>query len=234
MEMPTVALMTARKSLGYCALATVATKIQQRVTTQLLMIVKTMTMVSDTTMTLATNVAHADNRSTTAQHLCIMVQGDDDDSEEGMDAPRIPETGVAYTAMGSYMGLEDGAIGPMSQMQTLGMIGRNGATVHIPYMTTQASYNQTLVIVNRGPAAGYEITFQPEDGTMATAGGDATGELAANSTTVLSLLLGDVVTLEGRQRTAATIIIEAQEGAISVATNQRNLSDGSTDTVNHQ
>ena len=186
-------------------------------------------MVTDTTMTKAANVTVF---ATTAQHVCIMVQGEDDDSEDGMDAPRIPET-VAYTAMGSYMGLDNAAIGPMSQMQTLGMIGRNGATVHIPYMTTHESYNQTLVIVNRGPAADYEITFQPEDGTTATAGTDAIGELAANSTTVLSLLIGDVVTLEGRQRTAATIIIEAQAGMISVATNQRNLSDGSTDTVNH-
>ncbi len=189
-------------------------------------------MVTDLTMTMAANVAHADNPLTAARYLCIMVQGEDDESEDGMDAPRIPET-AAYTAMGSYMGLENAAIGPMSQMQTLGKIGRNGATVHIPYMTTQESYNQTLVIVNRGPAADYEITFRPEDGTTATAGGDATGELAANSTTVLSLLKGDVVTLEGKQRTAATIIIEAQPGMISVATNQRNLSDGSTDTVNH-
>ena len=98
----------------------------------------------------------ADNSLTAARHLCIMVQGVDDESEDGMVAPRIPETD-AYTAMGSYTGIEDAAIGPVPQEQTLGIIKRNGTTIHLPYLTTNAKFNQRLYIVNRGAEAVYEM-----------------------------------------------------------------------------
>ena len=70
-----------------------------------------------------------------------------------MDAPRIPETG-AYTAMGSYTGIDDAAIGPKPRAQTLGAIGRDGTTVRLPYLTTNAKFNQRLYIVNRGSSVG--------------------------------------------------------------------------------
>ena len=79
----------------------------------------------------------------TAQHLCIMV---DPEADTAMPIP----TTDAYTAMGSYMGIADAAIGPMPEEQTLGMIRRNGVTVRIPYVTTYSGYNQRLVVVNRG------------------------------------------------------------------------------------
>ena len=59
--------------------------------------------VSDTTMTMAVNVTEF----VTPQHLCIMVQGEDTEGTEAieaMEAPRILDTS-AYTAMGSYKGL---------------------------------------------------------------------------------------------------------------------------------
>ena len=184
--------------------------------------------VSDTTMTMAVNVTEF---TTAAQHLCIMVQGEDDTSEDGMDAPRISATG-AYTAMGSYTGIADAAIGPMPQEQTLGMITRNGTTVHIPYMTTYEGYNQRLVLSNRGSGdAAYEIEFRPEEGTTATPMEMATGTLMGNTTVTMKAT--DLVMLEDGSRTAATIILEAQRANIDVTSVIVNKASQDTDTVVH-
>ena len=115
----------------------------------------------------------------------------------------------------------------------IGSIVRNGTTVNIPYLTTFEDYNQRLVIVNRGATdANYSVTFTTEDGTTATAGTAATGTVPAGE--VLSIKASDIVTLAGRTRTAATLVVVAPGANIDVATNQVNLSDGSTDTVVYQ
>ena len=49
-------------------------------------------------------------------------------------------------------------------------IMRNGTTVHIPYITQFADYNQRIVIVNRGGEAAYSMSFMTEDGVTATPG----------------------------------------------------------------
>ena len=67
---------------------------------------------------------------------------------------------------------------------------------------------------------------------MATPGMYAMGTLEPNSTKVLRAM--DVVTLEGRSRTAATFVAEAQSTQIDVATVIVNLMTGSTDTVNYE
>ena len=104
--------------------------------------------------------------------------------------------------------------------------------MHIPYLTTFADYNQRIVVSNRGAnEADYWITFRPEDGVMATPGMYAMGTLDGNSTKVLRAM--DVVTLEGRSRTAATFVAEAQSSQIDVATVIVNMMTGSTDTVNY-
>ena len=186
--------------------------------------------VSDTTMTKAVNVADADDPLTTRRHLCIMVQGEDDESEDGMDAPRIPETG-AYTAMGSYTGIDDAAIGPKPQAQTLGMIGRNGTTVRLPYLTTNAKFNQRLYIVNRGSEAGYEMDFQEGD----TAGALAIGTLDPDSRTIISVggtaTQDPLVTIGEGGSTSGSLIIEAGPGMIDVVTVQVSRELGTTDTV---
>ena len=111
-------------------------------------------------------------------------------------------------------------------------ITRDGTTVHIPFLTTWADYNQRIVVSNRSAnEAPYWITFRPEDGVMATPGMYATGTLDGNSTMVLRAM--DVVTLEGRSRTAATFVAEAQRTQIDVATVIVNMMTGSTDTVNY-
>jgi hypothetical protein len=113
---------------------------------------------------------------------------------------------------------------------SFGSILHNGTTVQLPYLTTFADYNQRLVIVNRGTSdATYSVTFTSEATATATAGTAATGTVAAGTTS--SIKVSDIVTMTGLTRTAATIVIVAPTANLSVATNQVNLSDGSTDTV---
>ena len=155
----------------------------------------------------------------TMQYICIMVDPTD---EEGM---RIPET-VAYTAMGDYAKVnDDRAFDPESTKQTLGSIKRDGTTIGLPYLTTNAKFNQRLYIVNRGAAADYVIDFQMGD----TPGEMAEGMLEANSRT--TLLVGDLVTVGEGGSTAGTLIIEAQPNMIDAATVQVSRELGTTDTV---
>ena len=175
------------------------------------------------------NDAEGDNDlSSFVGYLCIMVQGDDTDD---MDAPRIPDTD-AYTAMASYTALDNAAMGPMGMERMLGEINRDGTTVHIPYMTTYAGYNQRIVMSNRSNAdAKYEITFRPEEGVMASGTDMATGMLMANSTVTMSAM--DLVELSGGSRTAATIIVEADSKNIDVTSVTVNKESRDTDTVVH-
>ena len=170
--------------------------------------------------TMAVNVTEFDM----PQHLCIMV---DPDAEEPM---RIEAT-TAYTAMGSYKGIADAAIGPMPEMQTLGMIGRNGVTVRLPYLTTNAKFSQRIRIVNRGAAALYTIDLQ--SGDMPTSQEDT---LEANSVTDL-MVGGENGFIDmiggGRGATAGSLIIESQPSMIDVVSIQINRELGTTDTVNY-
>ena len=152
------------------------------------------------------------------EYLCIMV---DPAAEDGM---RIPET-AAYTAMGVYKRITDGAFDSAPMMQTLGSIKRDGSTVHLPYLTTNNKFNQRLYIVNRGPATVYEMEFQSGD----TAGAMASGTLAAGSRTTLPV--SDVVTIGEGTSTSGIIIIEASPQMIDAATVQVNRELGTTDTV---
>ena len=105
--------------------------------------------------------------------------------------------------------------------------------MHIPYLTQFADYNQRIVIVNRGAEADYTFSFMTEDGVTATLGADAEGTLAANSTTYLSLLYGDLVTIEGtHNRASATLIVESEPSYIDVVVSQTNA-NGGTDTVKY-
>jgi hypothetical protein len=174
----------------------------------------------DDAMVTGTTSAVTVTTFTAAQHLCIMV---DPEADTAMPIP----TTDAYTAMGSYMGIADAAIGPMPEEQTLGMIRRNGVTVRIPYVTTYSGYNQRLVVVNRGVRARYEIEFMPEDGIMADPP-SVEGMLPAGTSMMLTR---DIVELSGGSRTAASVTVEAQAHLIDVATVTVNNSDGSTDTV---
>ena len=159
-------------------------------------------------------------------HLCIQVPSGD-------EAVAIPETDPYMVTTEYAVGTPMAGWPPHAGEHALGRIERDGTTVHIPYLTTWADYNQRIVISNRGAnEADYWITFRPEEGVTATPNDMyAMGTLDGNSTMVLRAM--DVVTLEGRTRTAATFVAEAQSSQIDVATVIVNMMTGSTDTVNY-
>ena len=161
----------------------------------------------------------------TAMYLCISVP-------TGENAVAIPATDP-YIVTTKYAGGTPDAGWPANDGEhPLGSITRDGTTVHIPYLTTWADYNQRIVVSNRSAnEASYWITFRPEAGVMVTPGMDAMGTLAPKSTIVLKA--ADVVTLEGRTRTAATFVAEAKSTQVDVATVIVNMMTGSTDTVNY-
>ena len=68
---------------------------------------------------------------------------------------------------------------PMPAPAALGAIMRNGTTVHIPYITQFANYNQRIVIVNRGAEAAYSMSFMSEDRVMVTPGAECRGDVGS-------------------------------------------------------
>ena len=158
--------------------------------------------------------------------LCIVVAAADSE-----DAVAIPETSP-YVARKTLLAGTDGAAFPPGMVtHPLGRIIRDGTTVRLPYLTQFATYNQRIIIRNRGGAAPYSFTFHTEDGITATRGTDAEGMLEANSVTVISMMFGDLVTIDGtHNRTAATLVVEAEKSDIDVSVSQTNM-DGGTDTT---
>ena len=157
---------------------------------------------------------------TAAQTICVRTDG----------KTAIPES--TYTVTTAYVGITNAAYPPMGGTHTLGRIARDGTNVHIPYLTTFGSYNQRIVMRNRGTrAAGYTMSFVAEDGTTYVAGSGASGTLAPNSLVVVKAR--DAVTISGGSRVAASINIESSPGTVDVATVQVNTSTGSTDTVRY-
>ena len=161
------------------------------------------------------------------QHLCISAH-------TGEEAVAIPATAPYIVTTEYDAGTPMAGWPPNAGEYSLGRITRDGTTVHIPYLTTWADYNQRIVVSNRGAnSAPYWITFRPEEGVTATPNDMyAMGTLDGGSTIVLRVM--DVVTLEGRTRTAATFVAEAPATQIDVATVIVNMMTGSTDTVNYE
>ena len=154
-----------------------------------------------------------------ADNLCVTVDGEETINQAGPYGGSMVITPVASAANALA-----------TQTGDFGSIAHNGTTVEIPYLTTFEDYNQRLIIVNRGATdAEYSITFTPEGDTTATDGTAATGTVPAGES--VQIRATDIVTLSGKTRTAATLVVVAPSANISVATNQVNLSDGSTDTV---
>jgi hypothetical protein len=135
-----------------------------------------------------------------------------------------------YTVQTAYAGLMNAAFPPSGGVDTIiGMIKRDGTTVHIPLLNLSEGYNHRIILRNRGSrAATYTFTFDPEEGTMAMPGMMAEGMVASGETKFLPAR--DVVTLTGRQRTAATLVAPVAKGSLDVSTSLTNLSTGGTDT----
>ena len=120
----------------------------------------------------------------------------------------------------------------------IGRIGRNGASVHIPYLTTSEKHNQRVIVVNRGPRpiSIVDFDFQTEDGTMVELTDAAMAAQEAGATIgpgeAMVRRVSDMIDISGMSRRAAvTMSFNGLPRDISVATTQVNLEDSSTDTV---
>lgn len=153
-----------------------------------------------------------------ARALCIEVDG----------KRSIPETDGPYTVTTDYTGIADAAFPPEGDTHNLSPIERDGTYFHIPYLTTHASYNQRVVIVNRSDVAvDYEfVDFQAEAGNTASAGSMAEGSIASGQMVLPST---DIIT--GVTRGSATLTVVAPPSTISAAIQQVNKSTGGVDTV---
>ncbi len=158
--------------------------------------------------------------------LCVTVSGAADATPIAKTAPYVAEFTFVYKdAVNPDFVPASPVIAP-----PYGSIGRDGAMVRIPYLVTDERYNQRIVIVNHGAATNYEMSFTSEEGVTARAGMESSGTLPSGTTV---LRTSDVVTIEGGppHRVSGTFTIEAVADSVSVATNQTNRSNGSTDTV---
>ena len=163
-----------------------------------------------------------DGTAAVTHYLCVMVG--EDNMMRITDAP--------FTATVAYAAVDDAAFPRMKMTETVGMIDRNGTTVHIPYLTTYEGYNQRIVLSNRSSVeAPFEITFRPEVGVTATPTDMATGTLMGNTTKTYRA--EDLVDLEGGSRTAATIDLIARPSVIDVTSVIVNRESRDTDTVVH-
>ena len=173
-------------------------------------------------MTELTPDTQPDGSVAVMHYLCVTVSDD--------NMMRITE--APFTATVKYAAVSGAAFPRMEMTETVGMIDRNGTTVHIPYMTTYDGYNQRIVLSNRSSTeALYEISFRPEMGVTATPKDMATGTLMGNSTVTYKAT--DLVMLEGGSRTAATIDVVARPDDIDVTSVIVNKDGGGTDTVVH-
>ena len=130
---------------------------------------------------------------------------------------------------GSYS-LELDGVGTDVRTGDLASIAYDTVTVEVPYLTTFSDYNQRVYMVNQSSnPVFYTFDFTSEGVATATAGSAATGTIPAGE--MVALRATDIVTMTGRQRTAATLELEATTGQVIVTTQTVNLSDGSTDTV---
>jgi hypothetical protein len=164
------------------------------------------------------------------RYLCLMAPDDGTGS--------IPRT-TPFTAMTMYKGVTDAKIPPMDGMITLGMIIRDGITVHLPYLTTSARYVQRLVLVNRNENdVAYTIEFANEGETTTdpmTYSGMAAGtgdDDDAPNAMISTMKISDIVEIMGTPpRTAGTVNLESVPDMVDVATTQINMETSATDTI---
>ena len=154
---------------------------------------------------------------------------------EAGNSVRIPN--ATYSAK-AYIRTSADATPQMVGEGPVGSIKRNGATVHIAYLTTSEKHRQRVIIVNRGnlPISITDWSFQTEDGTEveltaeAMAAAEAGAAIGPGETLVRQV--GEMVNITGdSRRTAVTLSFNGVANNISVATTQVNLADFSTDTV---
>ena len=173
---------------------------------------------------------------TTSHHvyaLCVNVD------VLGKETNSTPIPVEDYTGTVSITGTAAGADPKVAATGTIGLIRRNGASVEIPYLTTSEKHNQRLIVVNRGTrdVAIASIAFTTEEGTEVELMPDVQAAMDAGMLVIpaKSTWVGrmdETISITGdSRRVAASVGFAATKGALSVATTQVNLEDGSTDTV---
>ena len=165
----------------------------------------------------------------------VALLGED---EDGADALAVADVNVPLYLCVTLDGTTDVALkGSYSASldtdaleAVIGEISYDTTSIEVPYLTTFASYNQRVYMINTGATdAAYSITFTSEAAATATPGTAATGTIPAGE--MIAIKATDIVTLTGRTRTSAVIEVEAIDSEISAATQSVNLSNGSTDTT---
>jgi len=160
------------------------------------------------TLNTAKNLATIDyaDINTGSEFLCVQLDGSEVANKS------------AYTASLSVDLLED----------DFGSVKYDTTAIEIPYLTTFSSYNQRIYLVNNSATeAAYSTTFVSENGVTATPSSSSTGLIPANG--MIALKATDLVTLDGKTRTAATIEVEAVGGTITAT--MQTIANGGTDTV---
>lgn len=198
-------------------------------------------------------------------YITVDVSGNPGGTEAAPLYAEIPET--------SFMASTKVGTAAESASRPAGTIVRNGTQVRLGYLTTaqgfdnpgnpyttggssDASYNQRLVITNHGDSSadwwfsefgaetGVTVEVKELDATQAgcgsdkltsmwsvTSGGTLRGSLSANSQLVVPMFC--LLTMEGGSRTSAVLSVAAPEKDISVVTTQVTRPEGQTDTVRH-
>ena len=157
----------------------------------------------------------------------------------GKETNTVPIPVGDYIGTVSITGPTPGADPQMAATGEIGLIRRNGASVVLPYLTTSEKHNQRLIIVNRGTrdVTIANIVFTTEAGTevelMPTVQAEIdAGLLMIPAKSSYVARMDETISITGdSRRVAAHVAFAATPGALSVATTQVNVSDGSTDTV---
>ena len=158
-------------------------------------------------------------------HLCVTVDGE----------ITIPATGP-YTmdvSLGGVHGATNTAFPPDDLTGSMfGSIKRDGTRVNIGHLTTNAGYNQRLVVVNHtDDEVTYSLTFDTARGVTDIPGSDATGTLSTGRN---ELFVSDLVTFDNDRMGgsgSAVMEVNAARGDIDIMTVTTSRTDGSTDTV---
>ena len=159
-------------------------------------------------------------------YLCVTVDGE----------TTIPATGP-YTmniSLAGVHGATNTAFPPDDLTgSTFGSIGRDGTRVNIGHLTTNAGYNQRLVVVNR---TGSDVTYSLEFETVTSRvtaipgrGAEGTLSMGRNELSVRDLVTFDNQRMGGSG--SAVMQMNAARGDIDVMTVTTRTTDGSTDTV---
>ena len=151
-----------------------------------------------------------------AWYLCVRV--------DPTNAVEIQESNY-YVDVTLGVGTAGRSFEPLSADNILiGMIGRDGTTVDIPFLTTYDGYVQRLAITNRNKQdVRYTLTFVAE-GAGVVSPGSITGMAAGESRTVVKI--GDQATFVGPTRAAGVLTVVSSDVMVDVSTELVDKSTG--------